>query len=480
MSDTDTTTHDTHDPVIRRGHDEMNLAQFPVALLRREDMGRESYRYEGSIVLPDGVRHHQTWEIRAGNDGMPTEFDERVLVALLSISGEQNFQSRKVVFSIYQVLRVMQAENQGQTIHNRVIQALDRLAGTRIVTEGSFWDNSTKTWEPYRGNFGIVDEVWLRFRETDAEKKRQEGNAPGYFEWSKQIWRSIKSGYVKYLDLNIYYQLKTPIARRLYRLLDMRLHKDATFELDIFELAGKLAMSDTYKFAADIWRKLVPGINELKSIGMLEDANRKKVGRHTRVVFTRAQGHSIITLASNPAINSGSDDSDELRQELQELGMDAATAYALTDEYEVVYIREKLGQLRKALRRHARTIHNPVGWLVSAIRNDFTAHQNRLPLTDIRVDAPPAEATEGESTLERLWKQVLHHLELSVTRATFDTHFRNLQLLALDREVATIAVADEFRLEWIENRLKPQVAYALAAVTGNEVDLNFVKPDVRL
>lgn len=475
MSDTDHSDFDTHDPVIRRGHDEMNLAQFPVALLRREDMGRESYRYEGSIVLPDGARHHQTWEIRAGNDGMPTEFDERVLVALLSISGEQNFQSRKVVFSIYQILRVMQAENQGQTIHNRVIQALDRLAGTRIVTEGSFWDNSTKTWEPYRGNFGIVDEVWLRFRETDEEKIRQEGSAPGYFEWSKQIWRSIKSGYVKYLDLNIYYQLKTPIARRLYRLLDMRLHKDATFELDIFELSGKLAMSDNYKFAADIWRKLVPGIKELKSIGMLEDAKRKKVGKHTRVVFTRAQGHSIITLASNPAINSESDDGDELRHELQELGMDAATARALTDEYEPLYIREKLVQLHKALRRHARTIHNPAGWLVSAIRKDFGAIQHRLPIAELGFDEVFEREAAGDSELERTWQQVLRHLELSVTRATFDTHFRNLRLLGLDHKVATVGVVDEYRLEWLEGRLKPQITYALAAVTGNDVDLNFVK-----
>lgn len=473
MSDVTPYDHDLTDSGITRGHDEMNLAEFPMSLLRREDMGRDTFRYEGSYVLPNGERHRQTWEIRAGNDGMPTEFDERVLVALLSISGEQGFQSRKVVFSVFQILRVMQAENQGQTIHNRVIQALDRLAGTRIVTQGSFWDNSTKTWEPHRGNFGIIDEVWLRFRETDQEKIRQEGNAPGYFEWSKQIWRSIKSGYVKYLDLGIYYQLKTAIARRLYRLLDKRLYKKAEFEIDIFELAAKLAMSDTYKYAADIWRKIVPGIEELKTIGFLEDATRKKVGKYTRVVFTRAQGHSIIALASNPAINTGGEDGEELRHELEELGMETRTATALTEEYDPLFIREKLNQLRKELRRNARSIQNPAGWLVSAIRKDFTAVQRRLPMPELHFDMASLTDEAPDGNLEAIWKQVKGMIEIQMTRATFDANVRNTSLLALDEQVATIGVPDQKHVSWLEGRLKPQLTYALATVLGFEVNLIF-------
>lgn len=463
-----------HDHTIQRGHDEMNLAEFPMSLLRREDMGRDTFRYEGSYVLPNGERHQQTWEIRAGNDGMPTEFDERVLVALLSISGEQGFQSRKVVFSVYQVLRVMQAENQGQTIHNRVIQALDRLAGTRIVAQGSFWDNSTKTWEPHRGNFGIIDEVWLRFRETDEEKIRQEGKAPGYFEWSKQIWRSIKSGYVKYLDLEIYYQLKTAIARRLYRLLDKRLYKKAELEIDIFELAAKLAMSDTYKYAADIWRKIVPGIEELKAIGFLEDATRKKVGKYTRVVFTRAQGHSIIALASNPSISTGAEDGEELARELEELGMEAQMAGALTEAYDPLFIREKLNQLRKELRRNARSIQNPAGWLVSAIRKDFTADQRRLPMPELQMDQMAVVSDERDSEFDQTWKKVKDILEIQLTRATFDTNVRNTTLVALGEAIATIEVADELRISWLNERLKPKLTDALVSVLGRDVELEFV------
>jgi hypothetical protein len=274
--------------------------------------------------------------------------------------------------------------------------------------------------------------------------------------------------------LGIYYQLKTAIARRLYRLLDKRLYKKAELEIDIFELAAKLAMSDTYKYAADIWRKIVPGIQELKAIGFLEDATRKKVGKYTRVVFTRAQGQAIIALASNPSISTGSEDGEELARELEELGMEAQMAGTLTEAYDPLFIREKLNQLRKELRRNARSIQNPAGWLVSAIRKDFTSDQRRLPMPELQMDQMPLVPDERDSELDQTWKKVKDILEIQLTRATFDTNVRNTTLVALDGAIATIEVADELRISWLNERLKPKLTDALASVLGRDVELGFI------
>ncbi len=54
--------------------------------------------------------------------------------------------------------------------------------------------------------------------------------------------------------------------------------------------------------------------------------------------------------------------------------------------------------------------------------------------------------------LEKLWKAVLAELELSVSKATFQTHFRNSELLAFKEGVATIGVTNPLMRTLVETR----------------------------
>jgi plasmid replication initiation protein len=227
------------------GKDEMNLAEFPVALLRRQSDSRTSFSYEGYVKGPDGLRHKQKWTVHGlSGTGLPNEYDERVLIALMAVSAGDGFRSRKVPFSVYRILKIMGLTDSVRDYRN-IERSLERLTGVTIIAEGAFWDNGAKGFIKHKSAFHIIERFWLAYKEEDDSIREAEG-VQAYFIWSDDLWQSIKDGYIKTLDLSFYYSLKTPLARRLYRFLDKRLHKHPHFEIDIFELAGRLGMA-TYK-----------------------------------------------------------------------------------------------------------------------------------------------------------------------------------------------------------------------------------------
>ncbi len=62
---------------------------------------------------------------------------------------------------------------------------------------------------------------------------------------------------------------------------------------------------------------------------------------------------------------------------------------------------------------------------------------------------------------EELWKAVLGELELSVSKANFETWLLNTELASLEGGVARIAVGSPFTKEWLENRYNHIILQAL-------------------
>jgi hypothetical protein len=97
------------------------------------------------------------------------------------------------------------------------------LVGATIYAEGSFWDNRTKGWPTIKSGFHIIDRFWLRYKETNLRVIEQESCA-AYVVWSEDIWSSFQAGYLKGLDLDMFYSFESALARRLYRFLYKRMH----------------------------------------------------------------------------------------------------------------------------------------------------------------------------------------------------------------------------------------------------------------
>ncbi len=103
----------------RRGKDEMNLAVLPVARLGKNDM-RTKLEYYGTFA-EKGEQKEMVWIVDGGSEGLPTEYAERVLLALLNIGGKQGFKQRKQTFTVYQVLKTL-----GLTINPRNYREVEK------------------------------------------------------------------------------------------------------------------------------------------------------------------------------------------------------------------------------------------------------------------------------------------------------------------------------------------------------------------
>lgn len=272
-------------PLLILGKDEMNLVEFPIARLGRNDT-RLTIQYEGQIVK-DGKVLEQKWMVSGSAAfGLPTEFAERVLVSLMSLTARDGFTERKVPFTIYRVLKMLGLSH-NQRNYQAVEHALQQLVGLTIYSEGAFYDKVNDKRITSKKGFHILEEYWLKSHESDDGDGEAE-RVQGYVVWSERIWANFKAGYIKNLDTEFYYSLQNPIARRLYRFLDKRMHYQDEYQIDVFDLAARLGMS-SYRYPSDVTHKMKPGFDELLERGYLQSAEAIKVGKFTRMKFVRSE-----------------------------------------------------------------------------------------------------------------------------------------------------------------------------------------------
>jgi plasmid replication initiation protein len=266
------------------GKDEMNLAEFPIARLGRNDT-RLTIEYTGQITDKTGTVLEQQWLVSgSATFGLPTEFADRVLVALMVITAKESFANRRVPFTIYRVLKLLGLSHNKRN-YGAVEKALQQLVGVTIYSEGAFWDHAQQKRVTTKKGFHILEEFWLKSSEDDDIVTETE-SINGYVIWSERLWNSFQAGYIKNLDIDFYYSLEHTLARRLFRFLDKRMHYQDTYQIDIFDLAARLGMKP-YTYASQVARKLKPAFEELQATGYLERADIIKVGTYTRARFVR-------------------------------------------------------------------------------------------------------------------------------------------------------------------------------------------------
>lgn len=275
----------------RQGKDEMNLAVLPIARLGRNDR-RTRIEYHGTFKERGKEQETMVWIVE-GAAGLPTEFAERVMVALLYLGAQQDFADRKMRFTVYRVLKVL-----GLAISNRnyrmVEKALKQLAGV-LITSDKAWVERTEEGKQKRvttsRGFHLIDEYFLHYQETDEDEQES------FVLWGARLWKSIQAGYLKMLDIDFYYSIDNPLARRLYRFLDklMAYEPEKPYQIDIFDLANKLGMA-AYDHAAHLRRPLKTAAQELVDCGYLSRFEFVKAGKFSRIRFYRSPDPAVVPL----------------------------------------------------------------------------------------------------------------------------------------------------------------------------------------
>ena len=85
-------------------------------------------------------------------------------------------------------------------------------------------------------------------------------------------------------------------------------------------------------------------------------------------------------------------------------------------------------------------------------------------------------------TNEELWKAVLGELELSLSRATFTTWFKNTFVVSRDRNIVIISAPNGFIKEWLENKFNKRILQSVRNLHPEIRELKYIigKPKIEL
>ncbi len=75
---------------------------------------------------------------------------------------------------------------------------------------------------------------------------------------------------------------------------------------------------------------------------------------------------------------------------------------------------------------------------------------------------------------KQLWHAALGELQLALTKANYDTWFKDTAIVSEEDDVYCVGVPNAFAREWLENKYRQQVRDALRHLVGRTVDVRFV------
>jgi phage replication O-like protein O len=203
-------------------------------------------------------------------------------------------------------------------------------------------------------------------------------------------------------------------------------------------------------------------------------------------------------------------------QDLENFGIAKAAVTKLLQEYPAAYIKGKLEMTKGLVAARSRLVsQNPAGWLRRAIEEDYTLpktserhrqclgrEKKHAKLTQAKSRAQhipeeksqPAqnvattpcqcpqnvvtpEKKEGEKTdreNQATWDKALEQLKIDLSQEEVAARLTGTTLIEVTDTAARIGVPNHFVIPWLERRLYVQIAKAMKAVVGKDLDLQFI------
>jgi hypothetical protein len=430
------------------GIDELNFAEFPLAFLGERPPGAKTLIFSDT-VYDSGADQTVTRKLTiTGSDhlGLPTATDEDVLVALLFLTKAQNFASRTVHFSRYQLLKILGWPDNGKS-YKRLEESLKRWLGVTLYYEKAWWDKRARAWVDK--NFHVIDNV--DSYDLSAKRKRAQAELPlSSFTWNKEIFQSFQADNLKRLDLDFYFSLDLAPAKRMYRFLDKRFWHGPSWTFDLPDFACEhVGFSRGYD-TAQLKRKMHPSIAELETKGFLEPLSpAKRYHQVSRGVW------KITLLKKTPALPDKAKPiaTKPLEKELIARGVTASTAAELVAAHpgeKIAYHLEVFDWMIETKKKHI--AENPAGYLVKSIREDYAALKGFTPKAERERVRQEHEARQQQREEAVRRKEAEKAAAEHARHSHIDSYLQNLS--SADRatlEQRALAKAEGFIREFIDS-----------------------------
>ncbi len=225
-------------------------------------------------------------------DRVPGTFDQDVYVEILHRFTEAGFpEDGTISFTLHAFLRSIGRRVDGRT-YEQLRSALNRLERTILESNGIY--RSARKTAPLDDRFTILSSVAIeRRRLSDREQftlfpvltASEPGDARVVI--SPLIRENITSGHTVTLSSPLYQSLTNPVARRLYRLLEVaRENGEIAWRVSLEELAQQLPLAQRYP--SHLQRVLQPAHEMLVGAGVVRSASFRQVSREWLVDYVLA------------------------------------------------------------------------------------------------------------------------------------------------------------------------------------------------
>lgn len=383
----------------RDGRDEMNLSEYPIALLadrQPSDVGK-------TIVYHN---RDETLTI-TGSDllGLPLAMDIDVIIGLLYLTKIKNqFECSTVNFTRYELLKVLRWPDRGH-YYKRLTESLNRWVGVTLVYKRAWWDNERKV----KGNhaFHILEAASVMEQSDRKAARTQQMPLPlSTIRWSNEFFQSIKANNIKKLDLQVYFSLESSITKQLYRFLDKRFYRKPAWRFDLRTLACEhVGLSRNYE-TWQLKQKLKPAIDELVEIGFLKklppERQFSRTGKGEWSVSVERSGS--LKLRAEAELEERVADEDEIPQlarELMSRGVNESQARELVASFGEDRITTQIEQFDWLRSKRPSEVKKPGGFLVTAIREGYARPEGFVSTAEREAK----NAAESKARRERAVRQ---------------------------------------------------------------------------
>lgn len=225
-------------------------------------------------------------------DRLPGTFDQDVYVELWHRYTEAGCPEDGVLrFTLHAFLRSMGRRVDGRT-YEQLRSSLARLHHTRLESGGAYYDSASGAFVD--GQMTLLTSISIDRRRTVEREQLQlfpalNAAEPGVAQvtLSPLMRANVSTGHAIMLSAPLYGTLTSPVARRLYRLLEVaREEGSVTWRVALDDLAEQLPLAQRYP--SHLQRVLQPAHEMLIGAGLLRDVQLRQHAREWFVDYVLA------------------------------------------------------------------------------------------------------------------------------------------------------------------------------------------------
>jgi hypothetical protein len=256
---TRTSDSQTDEALVRA---ESNLEEYPLFAVKTRNRHENQLVFERRRQGEHGTELVQRWEVEPpAKLGMPGPFDQDIYLAVLQLLEMRGGMPRngELDFSLYELRDILGWSTSGNT-YEKIRQSLRRISSTTLTSENAFYSKAEERF------LSDTFQIWtVHFSRTTRGKTTKERHT---LRFHPIFIRNYMAQYLKGLDPGFYWRLPSPLAKRLYRLIDHQRNGGLTWQTDLSALRQQVPLPN-YSYPSEIKRILTQAHEELKERGFL-------------------------------------------------------------------------------------------------------------------------------------------------------------------------------------------------------------------